>query len=206
MPSASRQWPISSALNNLRDRLYGGPIPSPGKSLMLWQSISDLHSSSLHCRIYLSDIVVITMHMVSSRNQVCPDYWKVPMSTAKLRRVLRICIRCRLLPIEQGCHLHLPRHSLVCRMYHTGAVCDERHMLLECPALADLRQELPPLCRRVLMRIDQTSALTFYCFPSALLTAWKGVDELQVSLFLIGGCISTHCNTSLPSTGIKIVC
>ena len=36
-----------------------------------------------------------------------------------------------LLPIEQGPHLCLPRHKRVCRLCHTGALGDERHMLLE---------------------------------------------------------------------------
>ena len=50
-----------------------------------------------------------------------------------------------LLPIEQGCHLHVPRHRRVSRLCHTGALGDERHMLLECLALADLRDEVSPL-------------------------------------------------------------
>ena len=43
-----------------------------------------------------------------------------------------------LLPIEQGRHLRLPRHRRVFRLCNTGALGDERHMLLDCPALADL--------------------------------------------------------------------
>ena len=44
----------------------------------------------------------------------------------------------------------------VCRLCHTGALGDERHMLLECPALADLRDEYSPLvaeCSRVMARL-----------------------------------------------------
>ena len=61
-----------------------------------------------------------------------------------------------LLPIEQGRHLRLPRHRRVCRLCHTGALGDERHMLLECPALADLRDEYSPLvaeCSGVMARL-----------------------------------------------------
>ena len=61
-----------------------------------------------------------------------------------------------LLPIEQGRHLRLPRRRHVCRLCHTGALCDERHMLLECPALADLRDEYSPLvaeCTGVMARL-----------------------------------------------------
>ena len=41
-------------------------------------------------------------------------------------------------------------------MCHTGALGDERHMLLECPALADLRDEFSPLiaeCSGVMARL-----------------------------------------------------
>ena len=43
-------------------------------------------------------------------HQVCPVYWEVPMSIAKLQRILRFCVGSHLLPIEQGPHLHLPCH------------------------------------------------------------------------------------------------
>ena len=49
------------------------------------------------------------------------------------------------LPIEQGRHLRLPRHRIACRLCHTGALGDERVLLLQCPALADLRDEFSPL-------------------------------------------------------------
>ena len=63
---------------------------------------------------------------------------------------------CHLLAIEQGRHLRLPRHRRVCRLCHNGALGDERHMLLECPALADLRDEYSPLvaeCSGVMARL-----------------------------------------------------
>ena len=84
-------------------------------------------------------------------------YWdRVPMSTAKLQRILRFRMGSHLLPIEQGRHLRLPRHRRVCRLCHTGALGDERHMLLECPALADLRDEFSPFiaeCSGVMARL-----------------------------------------------------
>ena len=43
------------------------------------------------------------------------------------------------LPAEEGRFLNLPRASRVCNLCNTGASGDDRHMLLECPALADLR-------------------------------------------------------------------
>ena len=67
------------------------------------------------------------------------------MSTAKLQRILRFRMGSHLLQIEQGRHLRLPRHRRVCRLCHTGALGDERHMLLECPALADLKDDCSPL-------------------------------------------------------------
>ena len=35
-------------------------------------------------------------------HQVCPVYWEIPMSTAKLQRILRFRMGSHLLPIEQG--------------------------------------------------------------------------------------------------------
>ena len=89
-------------------------------------------------------------------HQRCPACWEVPMSTAKLQKILRFRMGSHLLPIEQGRQLRLPRHRRVCRLCHTGALDDERHMLLECPALADLRDEFSPLvvdCSGVMARL-----------------------------------------------------
>ena len=75
-------------------------------------------------------------------HQVCPVYWEVPMSTAKLQRILRFRMGSHLLPIEQGRHLRLPRHRRVCRLCHTGntgGLGDERHMLLECSCRSQRR-------------------------------------------------------------------
>ena len=47
-------------------------------------------------------------------HQVCPVYWEVPMSTAKLQRISRFRMGSHLLPIERGRHLLLPRHRQVC--------------------------------------------------------------------------------------------
>ena len=44
----------------------------------------------------------------------------------------------------------------MCRLCHTGVLGDERHMLLECPALADLRDEFYRLvadCSGVMARL-----------------------------------------------------
>ena len=64
-------------------------------------------------------------------DQICAVFWEVPTSTAKLQKILRFRIGSHLLPIEQGRRLRLPCHRRVCRLCHTGALSDERHMLLE---------------------------------------------------------------------------
>ena len=74
------------------------------------------------------------------------------MGNAKLHRmlslipdrelILRVRMRSHHLPVEEGRHLNLRRASHVC---NTGALGDERHMLLKCPALADLRLQFSTL-------------------------------------------------------------
>ena len=60
---------------------------------------------------------------------ICPVYWEVPMSTAKLQRISRFRMGSHLLPIEQGRHLRLPRHRRVCRLCHTGALGDDSSLM-----------------------------------------------------------------------------
>ena len=55
-----------------------------------------------------------------------------------------------------GVKLYTYRHSRICRLCHTGALGDERHMLLECSALSDLRAEFSTLvseCSGVMARL-----------------------------------------------------
>ena len=67
------------------------------------------------------------------------------MGNSNLHRILRFCMGSHHLPIEEGRHFNLPRASRVCNLCNIGAVGDERHMLLECPALADLRLQFSSL-------------------------------------------------------------
>ena len=67
------------------------------------------------------------------------------MGTAKLQRIFSCRMGFHMLPIEQGRHLQLPRHRRVCKLCRTGASGDERHLLLECPALADVRTQFSQL-------------------------------------------------------------
>ena len=69
--------------------------------------------------------------------------------------------------------LHLPRHRRVCRLCHTGALSDERHMLFECHALADLRDKFSPLlaeCTLSMLRwLGRKEGNTLYNTPGSQL-------------------------------------
>ena len=78
------------------------------------------------------------------------------MGNARLHRILRFRMGSHHLPVEEGRHFNLPRASLVCNLCSTGALGDERHMLLECLALADLRLQFSSLllsCSSVMRRL-----------------------------------------------------
>ena len=79
------------------------------------------------------------------QNAACPSYWESPMGNAKLHRILRFCMGSHHLPVEEGRHFNLPRAICVCNLCDTDASGDARHMLLECPALADLRLQFSSL-------------------------------------------------------------
>ena len=102
--------------------------------------------------VYADDIVLLSWSasglqvLLDSMNQFCVGLGLV-ISTTKTEVVVFN---------GPGRHLRLPRHRRVCRLCHTGALGDERHMLLECPALADLRDEYSPLvaeCSGVMARL-----------------------------------------------------
>ena len=78
------------------------------------------------------------------------------MGTAKLQRIFRFRMGSHMLPIEQSRHLQLPRHRRVCKLCHAGALGDERHLLLECPALTDDRSQFSQLiahCSGIMARL-----------------------------------------------------
>ena len=90
------------------------------------------------------------------QNAACPSYWESPMGHAKLHRILRFRMRSHQLSVEEGRHFNLPRASRVCNLCDTDALGDERHMLLECPALADFRLRFASLllsCSSVMRRL-----------------------------------------------------
>ena len=90
------------------------------------------------------------------QNAACPSYWESPMGNAKLHRILRFRMGSHHLPIEEGRHFNQPRASRVCNLCNTAALGDERHMLLECPALAGLRLHFSSLlmsCSSVMRRL-----------------------------------------------------
>ena len=70
------------------------------------------------------------------QNAACPSYWESTMGNAKLHRILSFRMGSHHLPIEEGRHFNQPRASRVCNLCNSAALGDERHMLLECPALA----------------------------------------------------------------------
>ena len=90
------------------------------------------------------------------QNAACPSYWESPMGNAKLHRILRFRMGSHHLPIEDGRHLNQPRASCVCNLCNTGALGDEKHMVLECPALAGLRLQFSSLllsCSSIMRRL-----------------------------------------------------
>ena len=77
------------------------------------------------------------------------------MGNAKLHQNLWFRMGSHHLPFEEGRPFNLPRASRVCNMCNTGALGDERHVLLECPALADLSLQFSSLllsCSTVMWR------------------------------------------------------
>ena len=54
-------------------------------------------------------------------------------------------LRCRMgvhrLPEDEGSWKKVPRHQRVCLLCDLGSSCDEKHVVFECSALQDLREQ-----------------------------------------------------------------
>ena len=129
----------------------GAPLPVGASQLQqaaAQQRQAHMQSLSLDPRSAPSaSAKLCTYHRWFSRpeGKASATYWDVPMSNSKLHRVLRFRMGAHHLPIQMGRHLRLPRGMRVCHMCHSGAICDERHVLMECSALLDLRVAFAPL-------------------------------------------------------------
>ena len=69
------------------------------------------------------------------------------MGTVKLQRIFRFRTSAHMLPTEQGRHLRLPSHRHACKLSIQAPWGDERHLLLECPALAGVRSQSSRMLR-----------------------------------------------------------
>ena len=92
-------------------------------------------------------VSICTYHRWFSRpeGKSLVTYWDVLISNRRLHRMFRFRMGAHHPPIQMGRHLQQPRSMRVCHMCHSGALEDERHILLECPALGDLRSQYAPL-------------------------------------------------------------
>lgn len=98
------------------------------------------------------------------------------MRTAKLQRICRFCMGSRMLSIEQGHHLQLPRHRHICKICRTGTLNDERHLLLECHVLADVRTQFSQVvahCSGVVQG-PAVGQLVHHSLPFVISMIWGG--------------------------------
>ena len=86
-----------------------------------------------------------------------------------------------LILVEEGRHFNLPRASRVCDLCNTGALGDERHKLLECPALADLLPSFLPSLADLRL---QFSSLLLLC-SSVIRRLLCAKDQHEVCRYII---------------------
>ena len=90
-------------------------------------------------------------------------YCQLPVSGKNMRRFLQFRLGCSKLPIVVGRHTGVPRASRLCTFCGAAALGDERHLVFECAALAELRTKYADLFGDT----DQTMR-TFFAQPDHL--------------------------------------
>ena len=71
----------------------------------------------------------------------CPDFLQAPVHISLMRFFIKFRTSCHQLPIIRGRSLNIPRSQRVCPACNTSAVCDELHLIFECPSLGPIREK-----------------------------------------------------------------
>ena len=71
----------------------------------------------------------------------------LPLPAKLVRTFLRFRSGCSGLPIDTGRVTRIPRAARVCLACLSGSLCDEQHLVFDCPALASLRHQYTCLFR-----------------------------------------------------------
>ena len=93
--------------------------------------------------------------------------YRQQISPRRLRRYLWFRLSCSEIPVVLGRRTGVPRGQRACRLCGSGAVGDERHMVFECPALQQIRDEFEHLfssgvtMRAFMNQTDQRAVISF---------------------------------------------
>jgi hypothetical protein len=73
------------------------------------------------------------------------SYLSLPLPAATMRQLVRFRVGSHRLPVELGRQHGIPRHQRTCTSCTGDAVCDEQHVVFECPAVQFLRDQYADL-------------------------------------------------------------
>ncbi len=96
-------------------------------------------------------------------------FWHLELSVPQLRAVQRLRLGLHLLPVETGRLAKIDRQDRCCRFCDSGAVGDEKHLLMECTATGVVRQRfsclsdlaVPPCMRQLVWGGDRMMVAEF---------------------------------------------
>ena len=71
----------------------------------------------------------------------CSSFLTAPVHISLMRLFIQFRTGCHNLPIVTGRMQSIPRQERICHACNSSAVCDEKHMIFECPALHILRDK-----------------------------------------------------------------
>ncbi len=97
------------------------------------------------------------------------ECWQLDLSAPQLRAVQRLCLGSHSLPVETGRFANTDRQDRCCTSFDSGAVGDEKHVLMECPTTDVVRQRFsctfdlaaPPCMRQLVWGGDRMMVAIF---------------------------------------------
>ena len=91
----------------------------------------------------------------------------LPLSSRCMQTLFRFRMGVHRLPKDEGSWSRVPRHDRICLLCNLGSLCDEKHVVFECPALQGLRDEYATLfsdvctMKQILWQDDLVSVAKF---------------------------------------------
>jgi hypothetical protein len=112
-------------------------------------------------------------------------YLRMALASDRVCKLARFRLSSHYLAVETGRWSRVSQQSRICTKCQLGVVQDEHHAVFVCPALHDIRRELPVLFDNPAI----TDLRSMFCFPTTHGDRWRDVMKGIVRFLIASKCV-----------------